>query len=159
VAREVAGLDADPARRRERQLLEEAFGEEIAALRHAFPAEYDAIAAQATETERPAESLASPVFDAFIYGEPQPTPLSLEAIRARVDVGWSLVRRWGGHEDGPPAHLHRQHREMVWLLALGCEAPGLLDPLDPQYPERWAEMCETLFDVEIAALKTTCGVD
>jgi hypothetical protein len=157
VAREVAGLGADPARRRERQLLEETFGEEIAALRHTLLAERDRIAAQAAEAECPVESLATPIFDAFVYGETPAVPRSLKGIRARVDAGWSLVRRWGGHEDGPPAHRHRQHREMVWLLALGCEAPGLLDPLDPQYPERWAEMCETLFDVEIAALKALLG--
>jgi hypothetical protein len=42
---------------------------------------------------------------------------------------------------------------MVWLLALGCDVPGLLNPLDPELPEGKAQTCEALFDVEIAALK------
>jgi hypothetical protein len=157
VAREIGELDTDPALQPERHLLEQTFGEEIAALRHDFFAECDRIAAQAADAECPAASLVISTFDAFIYGEAQATPRSLKAIRARVDAGLYLVSRWGGKKDGLPADKSMQHRQMVWLLALGCDAPGLLHPLDPHDPEQWAAMCETLFEVEITALKGLLG--
>jgi hypothetical protein len=153
VAREIGELDTHDALQPERHFLEQTFGEEIAALRHAFFAECDRIAAQAVDAECRVASLANPIFDAFVYGEAQAMPRSLKAIRARVDAGLYLLSRWGGKIRELPAEVHAEHRLMVWLLALEYDAPGLPNPLHPELPEGKAETCETLFAVEIAALK------
>jgi hypothetical protein len=153
VAREAEGPEDDAELQDERQVLETTFGEEIATLRRTIAAVCDRIATHAGDNERLATGLAEQTANAFIYGGGRMIPLSLKAIRARVDAGSYLLSRWGGKTCALPAEVYAQHRLMVWLLAVGCDAPGLLNPLNPKHPEGKAEMCETLFDVEIAALK------
>jgi hypothetical protein len=151
--KDAAKRAAHPNLSGEREILEATFAEEMAALRHALSTVSDRIVARAGDDERRATCLALQTFDAFIHGGARTTQLSLEAIRARVDTTLYLVSRWGGHEDELPVDVYAQHRAMIWLLALGYDAPGLLNPCDPGDPEQCAEMCEMLFQVEIAALK------
>jgi hypothetical protein len=49
--------------------------------------------------------------------------------------------------------MYEHLRIMVFMLALNFDAPGLLNSLDPEYPERKAELCQKLFQLEIAALR------
>jgi hypothetical protein len=151
-ATESAAIAAEPALRDEQAFMASTFAKEMAALRDALDELADYVETQ-TDDEHQARALASDLMEAFIQGEPPTTPLSVEALRARVDAGSYLMSRWGGHHGELSAYIYYQHRWMVWMLAMGFDAPGVLKPDDPTYPEGKAEMCEHLFPVEIAALK------
>jgi hypothetical protein len=92
-AQDADAFDADPALGHECRVLEASFAEEMAALRDVLPEVLDALDAQAGDDDSRVEPLAIQTMEAFINGEVQPTPLSLEAIRARVDAGTYLLSR------------------------------------------------------------------
>ena len=152
-ARDADALEANPELRHERDVLVATFADEMAALKAAMPEVIARIEAQARDDDSRVTPLAIRTMEAFLNGEGRSTPLSLEALRARVDAGSYLLSRWGGREEELPAYVYEQHRFMVWMLAMEFDAPGLLNAADPEHPEGKAEMCEELSAIEIAALK------
>lgn len=152
-AQDADAIESDPDRRHEHDVMKAIFAEEMDALRDALPHVANRLEAQTGDDKRRATLLAIQTMDAFINGGNRTPPLSLKAIRARVDVGSYLLSQWDRHDKELPAYRYWQHRLMVWLLVGEFEAPGVLSPFAPEHPEHTAEMCEQLFSVEIAALK------
>jgi hypothetical protein len=161
-ATEADAIEADLELKREddclrvtlaKEAVELQLAEEADALREAIPEVIEAIDAQAGDDDRRLEDVAGHVMQTFINGGVGIPPLSLEAIRARVDTGSYLISRWGGRDKELPAYAYWQHRAMVCMLAMEFDAPGMLNPYHPEHPEGKAEMCEELFPIEIAALR------
>jgi hypothetical protein len=152
-AKNAGAIDADPELTRENDLMRVTLTEEADALRDAIPEIIEDIKAHTRDDDLPVEHVAIHVMETFINGGLGIPPLSLEAIRTRVDTGSYLVSRWSGRAENLPARAYWEHRFMVWMLATEFDAPGMLDPYDPEQPERKAEFCEYLFPIEIAALR------
>jgi hypothetical protein len=152
-AKDADAIEGDPELKREHDLMRVTLAEEADALRNALPEVIEDIKSHAGDDHLPIPRLAIQVMETFINGGLGTPPLSLEAIRARVDTGSYLISRWGDREEELPAYTYWQHRLMVWFLAMEFDAPGMLNPYDPEHPEHKAEFCENMFRVEIAALR------
>jgi hypothetical protein len=157
-------IEADPEVTREQEFMRVTLTEEANALRDILPEVVEEIIEgldpDAEDDDRYVKPVAIDVMETFINGGKGTPPLSLEAIRARVDTGTYLVSHWGERDKGYelPAYAYWQHRLMVWMLAGELEAPGLLNPFDPEHPECKAAFCQEVFPVEITALKVFVNV-
>jgi hypothetical protein len=146
-------LEADPQVRRDQAIMGVSLAAEADELRDALEEVIERVAPDADDDEHDVRPLVRDVMETFINGGLGTPPLPLDAIRARVDTGSYLISRWSDRDEDLPAYAYWQHRVMVWMLALGCDAPGMIDPLNPEHPEEKAEFCAYIFPVEIAALK------